>query len=416
MRAKYIEVGKTGGQALLEQTTPAERREIASFLARPPYPGPDIRVKLVDVEKALQHSFACTLPELLAAFFPDQPLITRQTLRATRENQQAAFRAKLQSITGDLPADSRGRSWLAQARHGQEWLFARYKNATVVEQEQQLQLIRYLASALDQLPGPDAPQRLALFAQKTSGDPHTLDPDRPAGRLLLLALNDLAWQNQHETQDTSPQNRSQEIQLYTEAGLLIDTISSNVAVYNLTGATFRAGKIDPWAQAAGKRVLLLPLRQVLAWENVEPASANIYIFENPQVFEEVIAAVEDNPSAPTLVCTSGWPGFAALSLLDKLLAQSPANTLYYSGDFDIKGLQIAAHMLARHPTRCHPWHYDPQAYSVALQSGGLPAHENELSALAALPPVFNDLVQAMQHHKTWAYQEGIASLLASDVK
>ncbi|MGZ3622174.1 MAG: hypothetical protein ACXWPG_03670, partial [Ktedonobacteraceae bacterium] len=37
LREKYIEIGRVGGQVLLENTTPGERREIASFLARPPY-------------------------------------------------------------------------------------------------------------------------------------------------------------------------------------------------------------------------------------------------------------------------------------------------------------------------------------------------------------------------------------------
>ena len=45
MREKYIEVGRVGGQVLLEHTTPGERREIASFLARPPYAGNSLKVK-----------------------------------------------------------------------------------------------------------------------------------------------------------------------------------------------------------------------------------------------------------------------------------------------------------------------------------------------------------------------------------
>ena len=106
MREKYIEVGRVGGQVLLEDTTPGERREIASFLARPPYAGNSLKVKLVDVEKVLQHSFQCTLPELLVAFFPEQPLVTRQAKRDEHALHQADFRIGLLSIASTLPEGS----------------------------------------------------------------------------------------------------------------------------------------------------------------------------------------------------------------------------------------------------------------------------------------------------------------------
>ncbi|MGZ6386862.1 MAG: TIGR02679 domain-containing protein, partial [Ktedonobacteraceae bacterium] len=68
LREKYIEIGRVGGQVILENITPGERREIASFLARPPYADSNLKIKLSDIEKALQHSFNCGVPELLAAF------------------------------------------------------------------------------------------------------------------------------------------------------------------------------------------------------------------------------------------------------------------------------------------------------------------------------------------------------------
>lgn len=418
LREKYIEVGRVGGLVFLEDTTPSERREIASFLARPPYADSNLRVKPVDVEKALQHSFNCTLPELLIAFFPDQPLVTRQAKREAHAIHQEEFRAKLLSLAQALPDDSQGRRWLEHGYHGQEWIFTRYKNSPADEQERQLILVRYIASALDQLPGPGAPERLALFAQRTSGDPHVLDPDRAAGRLLLLALSDLANDKEESSYSLarSPQDRAQALRLYGGAGLLVDMISSNVAVCNLVEAIYLNGMPDPLVQAAGKRVLLLPLRQLLEWKHLVPASATIYVFENPQVFEEVVAALGSVAAFPTLVCTSGWPSSAALTLLQQLLEESPDNRLYYSGDFDLKGLQIAAYLGARYPGRCHPWHFDPASYEIALKADGIEAHAIELSMLNALPEVFKSLVTSMQEKQRWAFQEGIVDLLVRDLR
>src|SRR5205807_696625 len=88
-------------------------------------------------------------------------------------------------------------------------------------------------------------------------------------------------------------------------------------------AIYHNGILDPLPQAAGERVLLLPLRQLLEWQSAQPAAADIYVFENPQVFEEVITGLTRSNSGktlPTLVCTSGWPSTAAIMLLDLLLA------------------------------------------------------------------------------------------------
>ncbi len=410
LREKYIERGQVGGQVVLEASTPGERREIASFLGKAPYQHDTIKIRLTDIDHALRESgFACTLTELLSAFFPEQPLITRPEKRLAHEVHQHTFLADLQAIAALLPATSRGRRWLEQGQHGSAWLFSRYKNAPRSEQEQQLNIIRYVANVLDRLPGSATPQRLAIFAQQTSGDPHMLDSNRAAGRLFLLALNDLA----NASSSTSPQDRAQELRLYNDAGLLVDTISSSVAVFNLGSASSLDGVPDLWVQA--KRVWLLPMRQLLAWRGVCPSQADIYVVENPQVFEEIIEGLQGDRPCPTLICTAGWPSVAALTLIDRLLDASPDNHIHYSGDFDLKGLQIAAHLQKRYSDRCHLWHLDPVAYTIALQVDGVPARASDLAQLDALPPAFAPLVASIQEQKKWAYQEGIAHLLSSSI-
>lgn len=437
---KYIEVGQVGGQIILPESTLNERREIASFLGKPLYSHATIKVRLVDVEKMLLHSFHCTLFEMLRVYFPDRELVTRNERRSIHSKHQEQFRSDLIAIADELPEESRGRAWLQQGSHGQAWLYSRYKNASIEVQQEQLNQVRYVSSLLGRLPRTDAPERLALFAQRTSGDPHALDPDRPAGRLLLLALHDLARNQQHDnapktfsaddqleeaeetpsamhifSSPTSPQDRMQELELYSNAGLLVDTISSNVAVFNLVAATYQNGTPDPLLPAAGGRVLLLPLRQIFEWQSAVPGQPDIYVVENPQVFEEIVAAQEANTSSPTVICTAGWPSVAALKLLDLLLSASPYNRLHYSGDFDVKGLQIAAYLHARYPDRCFLWHFDPESYAAALRHDGVQARENDLSSLSTLPAIFSSLVAAMQQQRKWAYQEGIADLLTTDV-
>jgi uncharacterized protein (TIGR02679 family) len=434
LREKYVELGRAGGQIILENSTASERQAVASFLGKPLSADVNLKVRMVDVEKAIRHSFGCSLPVLLNAYFPDRSLVTRQEQRANRIARQAAFLQELVSIAEHLPDESLGRRWLLYGPHGLEWLFTRYKNEPTHEQRRQVELVRYTAETLDRLPRAGTPERLALFAQRTSGDPHALDADRPVGRLFLYALADLS-KNSGEIRGESgdsdvtytPENidvlsdRERTVKLYADVGLLVDTISSNVAVFHLASAINSDGSPDPLVQVAGERVLLLPLRQLLEWQCIVPAQSDIYVFENPQVFEEVIVGLtfssdnKENRPLPTLVCTSGWPSTAALRLLQMLVDQSPNNRLYYSGDFDLKGLQIAASLMTRYAGRCYPWRFDADSYTVALQAGGVAATMTELAALSMLPEVFNSLVAAMQEKGRWAFQEGIVQLLTEDI-
>ena len=425
MREKYIEVGDVGGQVIIDDSTVNERRELASFLGRTPFSGNTIKVRLHDVDATLRRSgFACTLPDVLRAFHPEQPLVTHKEHRNAHATHQTDFRAALQAVVEQTAEETRGYLWLTQGQHGIDWLYSRYKNMSKDEQEQQIRNIQRVAYALNELPSPPHPERLALFAQRISGDPHALDTDTGAGRLFLFALNDLADSRGKEPQDKvdaeemamrPSQNRMQELRLYAEFGLRVDTISSSVAVFNLAEAIGSTHKTDQLPYAAGKRVLLLPLRQIMEWHSVVPATNRVYVCENPQVFEEVVEHCKDQSSCPTVVCTSGWPSVAALMLLDLLLAQSSENMLYYSGDFDGKGLQIATYLMTRYPERCHPWHFDSTAYAVALRNGGISASPNELAMLSTLPTVFAELVNKMQERGMWAYQEGITSLLVADL-
>ncbi len=414
LRERYVELGRVGGQVLLEDSTPEERRNIASLLGKSPYQDLTIKVRLVDVDKALRQSgFACELPDLLDAFFPHQPLITRPEQRTALVEHQTHFRTALEAIVSELPEDSSGRRWLVHGAHGLDWLFTQSKNQSVHVQAQQLDVVRIVARALNALPSAHTPERLALFAQRIAGDPHFFDADRTAGRLLRYALTDLT---QFAT-DRDNGNR-QIADIYAHAGLLVDTLSSNVAVFNLAAATYNDGTPDVLPQAAGERVLLLPLRQLLAWQSVASTTMDIYGFENPQVFEEVIAGLSRAPvkrPLPTLICTAGWPSTAALLLLDLLMGQSPDHHFNYSGDFDLAGLKIAAYLIERYPEQCHLWRFDTNSYLQAIHSGGVVANAKELAGLQSLPGTFGPLVATMEEKGKWAYQEGIAHLLIEDI-
>jgi uncharacterized protein (TIGR02679 family) len=424
---KYIVLGRIGGQVTLRDSSYEERREIASFLNKSLPPQSDITVRLSDFQQALSTSkFACGLSELLAAFFPDRPQVTNPQRREQRDQSQARFFDALTAITQQAGPE-RGQRWLLEGRHGQESLFRRYKNASPHEQGQLLHALEMVVQALDQLPQSPNYERLAPFATRISGEPHFLDFNTFSGRLFYSALHDLALLEQRypgeledDVQDIQQTSANTErLLLYYDAGLLLDTVSSTIAVYNLAGAADTTGQPDTLVAHAQRRLLVLPLHQLLKWQKLTAASQDVYLFENPQVFEEVVDTLQKNtrPSLqhPTLLCTSGWPSAAAIRLLDGLLTTEPTLRYHYSGDFDVQGLRIAAYLQKRYPHNLILWHFTPAAYLSALHEHGSTLSPEEIESLRRLPDSFAPLIAVMAEQRQRAYQESVLPLLVEDV-
>ncbi|HEU5228300.1 MAG TPA: TIGR02679 domain-containing protein [Ktedonobacteraceae bacterium] len=439
---KYITQGRIGGQVVLRDCTVEEQREIARFLKKKlPLQG-DVTVRLSDFQKALDESgFACDLPSLLLALFPERSHTTRPEQRERRAISQQRFYDTLSALIEGLPNDSRGQHWLLHGAHGRDELFRRYKNESPETQEQLVRHAQTIAHALNQLPTPPVFERLSIFAQRISGDPHYFDGNTSTGRIFFHALMDLARQEpsmphaEPQIVHDEPTNNSAVVEsseqyhhrllLYYEAGLLLDTISSTVAVFHLTYAEDHAGLADALVQHAGERILTLSLRQLLAWKKLCSTSKDIYLFENPQVFEVVVdelqhiagSMTEDKkPTLPTLICTSGWPSMAVICLLNLLIESVPDLSLHYSGDFDLQGLRIASHLLTRYQEGCFLWRFDPSSYLTALHSKAAELSASEISGLQALPEIFAPLIAVMREQNKKAYQEGITQLLLQDIE
>ncbi len=418
LKQKYIDKSGLIGSITLSDSTDNERDYLSGILDKHFAKGEVIKIPLAAFDVWLRKSgFHCSLTELLTAFFSDGPLETKRELRDQQATRYTRFREQLEGIALSLPDESLAHLWLTQGAYGLNWLFTRFKrlaDGEPTQQDQCLAMVRHVASVINQLPTSGTYERLAVFAEHTSGDPHALDRNREAGRIFLYALTDLARLQRGEEQ--VPQNRTAEIQLYRDAGLLVDTVSSSVLVFHLAHASYVDGTLDPLIEAAGGRVLLLPLRQVQEWQTCASTSEDVYVVENPQVFESLVAVLATREQAPTLLCTSGWPSAAAYALLQQLIAYHAGIRLHYSGDFDLKGLQIAAALLEIHPQNCYPWCFDAVTYSQALHLEAVKASIQELTALAKLPSIFAPLTVAIQEEGKWAYQEGIVHLLLEDIE
>ncbi len=197
------------------------------------------------------------------------------------------------------------------------------------------------------------PQAIRVGRTRLAGrifhDAHALDPDQPAGRIVLSALA-------HRAGETVASLRAADRRrLWAEVGVLSDEVSSTVLTLGL-----RPVPAGPLTEAAGRWAdagvpLPVPLAAVQAevWR-VAPGTL-VSVCENPLV----LAAAG---TGATMVCVEGRPRVATTLLLQALAAGGAC--LRYHGYFGAGGISIANGMIGG--LGAEPWRMGVGDYRAAL--------------------------------------------------
>jgi len=249
-------------------------------------------------------------------------------------------------------------------------------------------------------------ERLPIFSQRITGDPHAFDIDKELGRIFIhfLAIKDNGQTGFY------PQNIREINDLLERYNLYRDDLLNFVTCANLLAN--RNGQVHPVWQAAvdTKSVQLVPLRELLKIDNVRPKSGNtVWIVENSGVYSTLLDAV---PEAP-IICTNGQFTLAALTLIE-LLVKSEI-TLKYSSDFDPEGLGMADRLKKKFSRAITLWHMDQHAYELTKPKKSL-----TLERLHKLNNLQTDTLQKvayeMKSTKKAGYQEALIDLYIRDLK
>lgn len=181
-------------------------------------------------------------------------------------------------------------------------------------------------------------------------------------------------------------------------GVAPDPLSSTVLAAGLPGGT--TTPLDRWLAGAGDagQPVVLSLANLRRWPRPPlPAGACAFVVENPSLLAEAVAA---GWTGPLLVCSSGRPTVAVLTLLRQLGAAGAA--LYQHADFDPAGLAITAWLRERAGT-C-PWRMSTGEY---LEAVGASRERLPVTAPVPATPWDPPLAGALQAHGVAVYEEEI---------
>ena len=396
---KYRSYGRPAGTIRLDDATQEECDAARSILGRPF--SPPLRFHAAQFEAALQElRFGkVSLKEVLESYFNTEI----RTNSELREAENSRFTTMMTQILKQTD-NSLCIRWLQTLKdhQGDGYQLPRREAAKDLDGTRHalLQACRSLDLLEQRTQGM---VRLAVLSAHATSDPHALDSGTLCGKLFLRLLS-------FRSGLAVPANAEQRDRLYYENGILYDSISSLVTQ---TGLVLLAGTAEHPACSLFRQrreIYTLSLANLSGLTGARSPSGKVYIVENEMVFTQLCDHVSQFHSP--LICTSGQPSVAALRLLDLLVREG--TQLFYSGDFDGKGLSIAAQLCVRYPNLLKPWHMEIADYDQC-RSDILLSKSSRSLLQGCVGTALEAAAEAVKQFDRAGYQELLIPLLETDL-
>ncbi|MGL6201332.1 MAG: TIGR02679 family protein [Lachnospiraceae bacterium] len=405
MREKYRSFGTVKGTLVLRKATLNEKDAVGGLMQRNFQSETDIRVTSSGLMKALCHTpyTNYTLDQVVKAYYGGE-------IRSKKEEEAAGRQAEMEyfeEILGLFKQTGSG-EWLTRVINfheaGWDYLHRHYRQDAG-------KLRAALTRALDagnQLPVfTGTVSRVALFAANVTGDPHAFDYGRMESHILLYIIRYHLQLDKGEGISAVDKMR-----LYHLAGIRKDDLLNNTTVYGISCVT------DTGCEHAGTKGfleerepliltlnLLFKTREMLVTE-----TKRVYVVENSGVFSELVEQLRDN--SVSMMCTNGQMTAASQLMIEMLVKQGCE--IFYSGDFDPEGLQIADKLKTKIPS-IHLWHFSTEDYAACNPCVML--EKERLGKLETIKDGKLKIVAAvMKCHKQAGYQEALLDRYLTDIK
>lgn len=409
LRKKWETYGKVAGRITLKNASDEEKRAIGGIVGKL-FLEENIKFSFVEFEQGLQNTrFApINMKKVLEAYFGEE-VLTRQEQKSLVKNEKELF---LQYIYEDFQNKTMQKKssavveWfytlIQEKKYGYQILIKEY--GTNVEMA--TNIAKNVGNALLRLEEMTQEEQcpLAVFAAEVSGNPHFFDRGTTAAQLLMHGI--CFWKNCN-----IPVTAYEWRELLTNIGIMCDNIASMVHALGVHFET-REG-LHPSYEAFCKRKEPF----VITSENLKyiisaHATTNcVYIVENEMVFLYLTEHIKDKEVA--LLCTSGQLRVAAFQLISLLIKSN--TKIYYSGDLDPEGMNIADRLWQKYGDVIQMWRMSPRDYWSSLSDEIL--QETRLAKTENIKhPLLKQTAKCLQIRKKAGYQENLLERLLEDLK
>lgn len=241
---------------------------------------------------------------------------------------------------------------------------------------------------------PDKNTRTPVFASKILGNPHGLDKKNLSGKIFVMLLSYIDGRK-------SPKNSEELADLYYKYHLLIDDVSNMILCKNIIGIKDNGQEhngMKGFSEANEPLYLTIYNLSNIPTVKNDKKYNKVMVMENPAVFMEVAekCKIKDFP----MVCTYGQVKLAGIILLDLLV--NAGFKIYYSGDIDPEGMQIADKLKNRYGENLEFFGFDEETYLRNISNVKILGERlNKLKTIENL----KDICKNIREIKMVAYEE-----------
>ena len=405
LRKKWESYGRIAGSITLKKTSEDERRAIGGIVGKK-FMGETIKITFQEFERGLQKThFAPIDMKLVLEDYFESSLYTKQEQKVqVQMAKDEFFEALFIYFKSSAPKTSVVFPWIRELQYDKKYGYQILIKEFIRNSKEAELLARNVGKALIQLEKMDGEERfLAVFAAAISGNPHYFDRGTTAAQLLTHAV--CFWKS-----FDVPQNAYEWRECMQTVGLVSDNIASMVHVFGVQLET-RDG-LHPAYEAFNNR----KEPYVLTAENLKSivgAKANnnkVYVVENEMVFLYLVENTKEQDV--TLLCTSGQLRVAAFQLLAHLVKNGAV--IYYSGDLDPEGMDIAERLWQRYGGAIRLWRMDVEAYNKSISGEVL--SDRQLVKLEHLKnTTLCRTAECVRKEMRAGYQENLLKELVDDI-
>lgn len=406
LRKKWESYGKVAGAVTLKKTSEEERKAIGGIVGKK-FTDETVRITFREFEQGMQKTCYAPLDvkNVIEAYF-DISLISNKEKKAKIQREKDEFfdRLVLEFKESDVET-SVVSSWLNEMRCNKKCGYHTLMKVFNQNRETAFSLARNVGKALSSLERTSEEEKLlAVFAASISGNPHYFDRGTTEAQLLTHAI--CFWKDCEE-----PRNAYEWRECMERAGLVSDTIASMVHVFGAhleTGEGIHSGYESFYNR---REPYVLTAENLKSITGAAADNNRVYVVENEMVFLYIVNNVKMQDV--TLLCTSGQLRVAAFQLLTRFIESGAV--IYYSGDIDPEGMDIAERLWEHYGDAIRMWHMDVEDYYKSVSSEAL--SEQQLVKMSNFKN--NTLcrtAECVREKKLAGYQEHLLDELLEDIK
>ena len=399
MREKWISYGKISGNIIVNNPTSEEREAVKKFLGIVS-DTKKIKFKMADFEKALKESKfnSIELINLLEEYFQEKIIYQKEEKKLIEEERIRFFenirvKLKIESIY-----NKEIEKLLDTIILEKSYLFKYGEGNSETER-----MIFLSLKAINYLKNLEERVKIAILGAEIAKSPHYFDRGSVAGNFLIYLLC-LVF-------DIEEAKGAENIlEVYYKANIEVDSVSNYVACFGIRLYT----KLEEHGAYSefikNSEEYLVTLSNLSKIVKADSDNKKVFIVENQMVFSYLCECFKNRNVS--ILCTSGQLKTAALILIDMLC--EAGCKIYYSGDFDPEGIEIAEKLIQR-DKNIVPWCFSKENYKISISENII--SDERLKKLDKIENTyFKELIEEIKIEKKAGYQELLLDKMVKDIE